>query len=267
MGLLLYHSGLSTASGRVRLALAEKGQRYESRHLDLATAEHHSSEYLKVSPTGLVPALVHDGRVVWESSVINEYLDEALPGPALSPEDPWLRARMRLWVRRVDEGLHDPAIIVLTQGIGFRARHLARIAAGEDWNQRLRNFRSPLRRAAIREAVEGGPGSAPVVAALRAWQQLCTELEASLRPGGWVLGVQFGLADIAFIPYFARLAQLGLSEMWKPCPHVTDWWERAQARASYRPALHAWMDPADREALRQGGEAVREQVATVMRGL
>jgi glutathione S-transferase len=258
VALTLYHAGTSTACGRVRLALAEKGQRYDSRHLNLAAGEHRAADFLKVNPSGLVPVLVHDGRTVTESAIVCEYIEEALTGPALAPQDPWLRARMRLWARRIDEGLHDPAIVALTHGIGLRARHQAALAGGEDLRTRLRFVGSPARRELMAQVVQGGPTCQAVVDALWAYRRLCLDMQEALRPGGWLLGVQFSLADIALAPYLARLALMQLDWLWEGLPHVADWWERVQLRSSYRPAIHAWYDTGEREELRAGGLLVRE---------
>lgn len=250
----------------MRLALAEKGQRYDSRHVNLAAGEHRSAEFLKLNPAGLVPALVHDGRTLTESAILCEYIEEALPGPALAPQDPWLRARMRLWARRIDDGLHDPAIVALTHGIGLRARHQARIAAGEDLRTHLRFIGSPARRELMLHVVQGGPTCQAVVDALWAYRRLCLDMQEHLRAGGWLLGVQFSLADIALVPYIARLALLQLDWLWEGLPQVGDWWARAQLRSSYRPAIHAWYDTAEREDLRAGGQSVREALRGMIIG-
>jgi len=64
-------------------------------------------EYLKLNPRGLVPTLIHDSRVLQESQVIIEYLEDVFPPPPpLLPADPYDRAQMRLWTKLVDEGLH-----------------------------------------------------------------------------------------------------------------------------------------------------------------
>lgn len=250
MTLVLHHFGASTASGRVRLALAEKGLAYTSRHINLKLGEQRSAEFLKLNPAGMVPVLVHDGQVLTEASVISEYLEEALPGPALVPQSPGLRARMRLWMRRIDGGLHDPGIVVLTHALGRLAEHRAALAAGMSWEERLRFVSDPARRRRIREAVEQGPEGAAVAAALADWSQLMLELEQSLEHGGWLLGVQFSLADIAYVPYFLRLQQLGLSRLWAGLGPVEDWWQRVQSRPSFRPGLYAWLDAEERAALR-----------------
>ena len=79
MTLALYHSGLTTCSKKSRLCLKEKGLPYESHFVRLDKFEHHDPAYLKLNPNGLVPTLVHDGKVIIESGVINEYVDEVFP--------------------------------------------------------------------------------------------------------------------------------------------------------------------------------------------
>ena len=86
-GLHLYHFTFSNCSQRVRIALEEKGLRWTSHHLDLAANEHATPEYRTINPNGVVPTLVHDGRVYIESNDIISYLDEAFPEPPLTPTD------------------------------------------------------------------------------------------------------------------------------------------------------------------------------------
>src|SRR5262245_32937953 len=99
----LYHAGLSSCSKRARHCLKEKGLAYASHYLDLYAFEHRRPEYLKLNPNGVVPTLVHDGQVVIESTVINEYVDEVFPEPPLKPGDPLSRARMRVFTKMADE--------------------------------------------------------------------------------------------------------------------------------------------------------------------
>ena len=83
--LFLYHAWVSSASRKVRLCLAEKGLDYEDRVLNLAGFEHHESWYKELNPSGVVPALLVDGRPLVESNFINEWLDESYPVPPLRP--------------------------------------------------------------------------------------------------------------------------------------------------------------------------------------
>ena len=110
----LYHNDMSTCAQKVRLALAEKGVAWESRHLDLRARDHQTPAYLKLNPNAVVPTLVHDGVVVIESSVINEYIDDAFEGAPLRPGNPAAKARMRLWTKQLDEGLHADTGVLST---------------------------------------------------------------------------------------------------------------------------------------------------------
>jgi hypothetical protein len=67
--LVLHHAWRSSASRRVRLCLEEKGLTYHDHVVDMAQMEHHSPEYLKINPNGVVPALIHNGRsLYWTTS-------------------------------------------------------------------------------------------------------------------------------------------------------------------------------------------------------
>ena len=108
----LYHHFLSTCSQKVRLVLAEKDLEYESHWIDLMAGEQHDPEYVKLNPNHVVPTLVHDGRVLIESTLINEYVDDAFPEPSLRPADPVARHAMRLWTKRCDGEIHAQAGVV-----------------------------------------------------------------------------------------------------------------------------------------------------------
>jgi glutathione S-transferase len=83
--IILYNAPRSSASRRVRLCLEEKGLRYDNRVVDMERLEHHSPEYLRINPNGVVPTMVHDGRPLHESGTICEYLDEISPDRPLRP--------------------------------------------------------------------------------------------------------------------------------------------------------------------------------------
>lgn len=78
------------------IALHEKGVPFELETVDLAEKP---GWFSALSPRGKVPLLViDDGEALFESAVINEYLDEVAGGPTLLPEEPLLRARSRMWI-------------------------------------------------------------------------------------------------------------------------------------------------------------------------
>ena len=78
--LILYQNPTAVSATKVRLVLAEKNLEWEARNLDLRAGDQHKPDYLKLNPGGVVPTLVHDDRVLSESSIIMLYLDEAFPG-------------------------------------------------------------------------------------------------------------------------------------------------------------------------------------------
>ena len=155
MPIILYHFNNSVCSEKVRMVLNEKGIRdWESREVDLFKGGQFDPEYLKLNPKAVVPTLVHDGRVLTESTVISEYLDDAFPEPALKPADAFARAEMRLYPKACDEGLHQ-GVAVLSYAAMFMDRlrrmeperlrdHFARIVDLERrdrqmWNAEHRN--------------------------------------------------------------------------------------------------------------------------------
>jgi glutathione S-transferase len=96
MGMKLYDSQLSPFAARVRIAIYAKNLPVE---LVAPPGGTGTPEYKRINPTGKVPALEVDGQVIAESEVINEYLEDCFPTPALRPADPLARARMRVLSR------------------------------------------------------------------------------------------------------------------------------------------------------------------------
>jgi glutathione S-transferase len=92
----LYTFPPSTNSRKVRIALLEKGLEFERVNVDLTKREQKNAEYLKIHPFGQVPALDDEGFVLYDSTVINEYLDDEYPYPPLMPKDSEGRAQARL---------------------------------------------------------------------------------------------------------------------------------------------------------------------------
>ncbi|MFO0745770.1 MAG: glutathione transferase [Myxococcota bacterium] len=100
--LFVDHLWISPYAYTAFVALEEKGVAYEVQTVSLADGQQRAERYLDVSLTGRIPALVHDGFGLAESSAITEYVEEVFPGPRLFPEDPKERARARQimsWLR------------------------------------------------------------------------------------------------------------------------------------------------------------------------
>ena len=108
MAITLYHDTPSSNSDRVKIALAEKGLSWEGVRVRLANREQKKAEFLQLNPYGKIPVLVEDGKVLFESCIINEYLDEKYPNPPLMPKDPYLRGRGRVLVDYALNFAHEP---------------------------------------------------------------------------------------------------------------------------------------------------------------
>jgi len=104
----LYDYDGSPYCQRVRMVLAEKKLAYEKIPTDIRKGEARTPEYLKLCPYGQVPVLVDGDAVLYESAIINEYLDEKYPTPALRPADPARRAKMRILIDFIDQHLNPP---------------------------------------------------------------------------------------------------------------------------------------------------------------
>jgi maleylpyruvate isomerase len=91
----LYSYWRSSASYRVRIALALKGIAYDYHAVNLAAGAQRSAAFQALSGNGLVPLLLVDGQAFHQSLAIIEYLDESYPSPALLPSQPVARAGAR----------------------------------------------------------------------------------------------------------------------------------------------------------------------------
>jgi len=182
---------------RTRVVLHEKGIDFETREVDFRNK---SDEFLEASPTGKVPVVVVDGDSLYESNIVNQYLDEVHEEPRLMPGDPKARAYARIWMARADEDFY-PQVFVSSMG-------------------RTRGF--PEER--ISEAQEK----------LKA---TLSRLEGGLE-GREYLADGFSLADIAHAGNFVRLHELeqnGTISL-PDYPNVASWMERIEAHQSFEAA-------------------------------
>lgn len=176
---------------------AREGSDFDTHEVDL---ENKSEEFLSVSPTGKVPVIVVDGGSLYESNVINQFLEEVSGEPRLLPDDPRQRAHARIWMSFADDHFF-PAVFVA--GVG-----------------RERGFSE--------ERISG---------ALEKLDKSLAELEERLEGREYLAG-EFSLADVAYAGNFVRLRELerrGEVSL-ERYPNVAAWMERIEGRKSYRAA-------------------------------
>jgi glutathione S-transferase len=184
---------------KVRVVLAEKDLEYEKVFVDLRKQEQKSPEFLRMNPYGKVPVLVDEDEVVYDSTIINEYLEDEYPLPRLMPEDSQGRARVRLLEDYCDTSFIPPTTMLLTQ---LRKPEAERDA------QRVDQARDELRRCLyyLRDKLDGNE---------------------------YLVGHEFSLADAAFAPRMMVLGRLGF-EFEPPLAAVQAWLERIRSRPSVR---------------------------------
>ena len=243
--LTLYDGTVSVCAIKVRLTLEEKGIPYESRTLDLRRGDHLKPDYLAINPGGVVPTLIDGDETIPESSVIIQYLEDICPEPTALPDAPADRARLRLWLKRIDEPLH-PACGVLTHATAFRPSFLAMTA--EQQHARLDSLPDPGRRAR-QEAVYRDGLAAPIVKdAAQVFDRFFRDMETALAARGpFLCGDRWTLADAAATPYANRaFNDLGLTPVWAgTCPRVMEWFEAMCARPSFDAAVTRYFTPKD----------------------
>ena len=233
MALELYNARQSTCSQKVRLVLHEKGLEFTDHRLKLFAGDQLTDAYLKINPNGVVPALVHDGVTIIESSVIVEYLDEVFAEVKLSPGDPPGRARMRIWQRFIDE-VPTPAVRYPSYNQAF-VKHYSEMS--EEKFERIAAAK-PLRKHFFRKFAGTGFGQETLDEAEERVSFTVARMDASLADGPWLVGDRITLADFCLFPLIDRADDLGLGALWAARPAVIDWCERMRARPSYAKAFY-----------------------------
>lgn len=129
---VLYDYWRSSASYRVRIALALKDIAYDRVSVDLVKGDQRAPQHLAINPQGLVPAMAIDGRLLTQSLAIIEYLDETRPALPLLPADAAGRARVRAIAQAVACEIHPLSNLMVLNKVEALAGPEARKAWNED---------------------------------------------------------------------------------------------------------------------------------------
>jgi glutathione S-transferase len=197
----LYDFKSSPNCQRVKVVLVEKNLPYEIIPIDLRKQEQKTAEFLKLNPYGKVPVLLDDGTALYESCIINEYLNEKYPNPPLMPGDPGKRAKARILT---DYGL----------------AHL---------DEPYQKLRVELMKGQAEQEQE------TIEAAKNSLCKLLQHLENELGDQPYLAG-NFSLADAALIPRFIRLEGFGVLPD-PALPRLAKYLQRMKERPSVRAIL------------------------------
>ena len=121
----LYSGTTDPFSQRCRIVLYEKGMDFQIIDVDVFNKP---EDLVIMNPYNMVPVLVERNLVLYESNIINEYIDERFPHPQLMPADPVMRARARLFLHRFESEMfcHIGALESGVQKTADKARQLVR---------------------------------------------------------------------------------------------------------------------------------------------
>ena len=194
--MVLYSGTTCPFSQRCRFVLFEKGMDFEIRDVDL----YNKPEDISImNPYGQVPILVERDLILYESNIINEYIDERFPHPQLMPADPVMRARARLFLFNFERELF------------IHVQQLERRDQPRDSAKAMERARSQIR-------------------------DRLTQLTPIFIKNKHMLGDDFSMLDVAIAPLLWRLDHYGI-EMPKSAAPLLRYAERIFSRPAYIEAL------------------------------
>jgi glutathione S-transferase len=197
----LYDFKSSPNCQRVKVVLAEKNLPYEIVPIDLRKQEQKTPEYLKLNPYGKVPVLTDDDTVLYESCIINEYLDEKYPNPPLMPKDLGKKAKARILI-----------------DYGFA------------------HFDSPYQKLRMELAKDPKEQNQQVIDGAKSdLKKLLQRFESEIGDQEYLIG-DFSLVDADLIPRFTRLEGFGVLPD-PSLPRLGKYMERMKARPSVKAIL------------------------------
>jgi glutathione S-transferase len=194
----IYSAKACPFAHRTRLVLLEKGIDFNLTEIDL---QNKPDWFTQVSRYGKVPAIKHGNNEIYESAIINEYLEETFPEPPLLPSDPGKRAIARIWIDYANTRF-VPAFSKLLRGKDDQEQ--------EQGRQELHEALLYIEREGLGKRSDDSP---------------------------YWLGDTLSLVDLTFYPWFERFPSLqSLRQFTLPpeATHVQKWWDAVRDRASVR---------------------------------
>ncbi|HEV2897553.1 MAG TPA: glutathione S-transferase family protein [Pseudaminobacter sp.] len=185
----------------VRMTMLEKGVAWSHIEID-PFADEIPLDYLALNPFGRVPTLDHDGFVLYETTAISRYIDEAFPGPSLQPEEPRERARMNQIIAIADSYGYWPMVRQVFSQRVFNARHRT-------------------------------PDEAVIAEGLARSHRVLAALEPLAEGGDFLAGGRLTLADLHFgamVAYFTASTE-GATTL-GGYPKLSAWWRAFKNRKS-----------------------------------
>jgi len=233
--LTLYHWEPNANSGKPIMALKEKGVPFESHWIDLQKFDHHQPDYLAINPMGTIPAMVHDGLMLFESTAIMEYVDDAFEGPPLRPADPGDEWRMRWWMKFIDQW-YAPAASMIGWASGGVRSSLSQ--SDEELEEHLKAIPLKERQRSWAKTIHGAFSDAELAESRRRGAYGAALMEEALRRNRWMAGETYSLADInAFNLVYFMPARDDSAVNDRDTPYTMEWLRKIYERPA---AVATW---------------------------
>jgi glutathione S-transferase len=230
---VLYDAGGTPSPRRVKMCLIEKGLPFTIKWLNIALMDQKAPAYLKLNPTGLVPTLVHEGRALYESNVINEYIEAVFPNPPLVPKDAFGQAQMRMWFAFENDfgkPFRDAAYETFAKD-RLKSTGVTTDKLREEIGKRTKN-EAYLRFAT--KVLMNARDDELIADRQQILLEKMGQIEDRLADGRtWLCGEEFTLADIALAPRVDMFPVIGITDLYQRFPRIGQFMDRIKARPSW----------------------------------
>src|SRR6478735_9877268 len=222
-------------SGKPLFCLHEKGVPFTYHYIDMGAYEHHAPEFLAINPDGTIPAIVHDGFTMTESTPAMEYIDEAFAGPGLRPEDPFRRWEMRILLSYMDNAI-APSLAMIASNRLAAPRFVGQDPA--ELRRKLDRIPLPERRATWEKLMFQATPPDDIAESERRVADAISRFDGILGRREWIASTTFSLADIGIFATFYSLPTAREDQVNDAAtPHLMRWLRACHARPGLQAAL------------------------------
>lgn len=241
----LYHHPYSLNSQRVRLALEERSIDYTSFHVNPITGKNFDSGFFRMNPSGKLPVFQNGSHILYNTVEIILYI-EKIAMVSSGGDDTTLSSREVVdWIHKLQEWnpkfftlSHLPPKHRLSVSRFLRRVIIARMAECPElasaYHRKLKDEYNTEDKLKDSEAVRLSEEHL---------ERILDEAEIKLSETTYLVGEEFTLADVAFIPILSRLVLMNLEEKYiNSRPNLCEYWDVMQKRPSYKKVIGKYFD-------------------------
>ncbi|MBF6098722.1 glutathione S-transferase N-terminal domain-containing protein [Nocardia cyriacigeorgica] len=217
----VYGAATSACTHKVLMVLAEKNHHADLIEVSVLKGQDKSAAHRERQPFGEIPVLDDDGFVLYESRAIIRYLDQRLPGPALTPRDLRSRGLMEQWISIEQSYVSGPVWELVRAGPIYEI----------------------IRQSPGAEFLPPPPDQAAIAAARYGLAKAFDVADATLAGQQYLAGPQFSLAEVTWLPYVQYLIASNGWDLIEDRPNLARWWREISSRGTWRRVGHVLERP------------------------